>query len=152
MLELRKVNVEDWDFILKIRNEEKYRMYFYEQKKISKEEHYEYLKKMSTNSNFFNWIICYDSKDVGYIRILNEDISIMMDLEFNGKGLGTKALKLVENKARENGIKKLVGKVSPNFCDQTIKTNEAIAEGTPYEIKTEILGEASCKQTIRRRL
>ena len=111
MLELRKVNVEDWDFILKIRNEEKYRMYFYEQKKISKEEHYEYLKKMSTNSNFFNWIICYDSKDVGYIRILNEDISIMMDLEFNGKGLGTKALKLVENKARENGIKKLVGKV-----------------------------------------
>ena len=49
-------------------------------------------------------------------------------------------------------VKKLVGKVSPNFCDQTIKTNEAIAEGTPYEIKTEILGEASCKQTIRRRL
>ena len=49
-------------------------------------------------------------------------------------------------------VKKLVGKVSSNFCDQTIKTNEAIAEGTPYEIKTEILGEASCKQTIRRRL
>ena len=49
-------------------------------------------------------------------------------------------------------VKKLVGKVSPNFCDQTIKTNEAIAEGTPYEIKTEILGEASCKQIIRRRL
>ena len=49
-------------------------------------------------------------------------------------------------------VKKLVGKVSSNFCDQTIKINEAIAEGTPYEIKTEILGEASCKQTIRRRL
>ena len=45
-----------------------------------------------------------------------------------------------------------MGKVSLNFCDQTIKTNEAIAEGTPYEIKTEILGEASCKQIIRRRL
>ena len=49
-------------------------------------------------------------------------------------------------------VKKLVGKVSSNFCDQTIKTNEAIAEGTPYEIKTEILGEASCKQIIRKRL
>lgn len=49
-------------------------------------------------------------------------------------------------------VKKLVGKVSSNFCDQTIKTNEAMGEGTPYEIKTEILGEASCKQTIRRRL
>ena len=49
-------------------------------------------------------------------------------------------------------VKKLVGDVSPNFCDQTIKTNEAIADGTPYEIKTEILGEASCKQIIRKRL
>ena len=49
-------------------------------------------------------------------------------------------------------VKKLVGKVSSNFCNQTIKTNEAIAEGTPYEIKTEILGEASCKQIIRKRL
>ena len=49
-------------------------------------------------------------------------------------------------------VKKLVGKVSPHFCDQTIKTNEAIAEGTPYEITTEILGEASCKQIIRKRL
>jgi len=49
-------------------------------------------------------------------------------------------------------VKKLVGKVSPHFCDQTIKTNEAIAKGTPYEITTEILGEASCKQIIRKRL
>ena len=49
-------------------------------------------------------------------------------------------------------VKKLEGTVSPNFCDQTIKTNEAIAEGTPYEITTEILGEASCKQIIRKRL
>tara|TARA_Y100000994_G_scaffold101945_1_gene83952 strand:+ start:688 stop:828 length:141 start_codon:yes stop_codon:yes gene_type:complete len=45
----------------------------------------------------------------------------------------------------------LVGNVSPNFCDQTIKTNEALAEDTPYEIKTEILGEAACRQTIRKR-
>ena len=48
-------------------------------------------------------------------------------------------------------VRKLVGNVSPNFCDQTIKTNEALAEDTPYEIKTEILGEAACRQTIRKR-
>ena len=48
-------------------------------------------------------------------------------------------------------VRKLVGNVSPNFCDQTIKTNEALAENTPYEIKTEILGEAACRQTIRKR-
>ena len=49
-------------------------------------------------------------------------------------------------------VKKLVGNVSPHFCDQTIKTNEAIADGTPYKITTEILGEGSCKQIIRKRL
>ena len=110
-LSLRKVLKKDWDYILELRNNKKFKKNFYEQHEISKKEHYEYLKKQLNNANFFNWIICYDSIDVGYIRILHEDISIMMDLEFNGKGLGTKALKLVENKARENGIKKLVGKV-----------------------------------------
>ena len=49
-------------------------------------------------------------------------------------------------------VKKIVGEVSPNFCDQTIKTNEAIAEGTPYMITTEILGQGSCKQIIRKRI
>ena len=49
-------------------------------------------------------------------------------------------------------VRKLVGNVSPYFCDQTIKTNEAIAEGTPYKITTEILGEGSCKQIIRKRI
>ncbi len=111
MLKLRKVNEEDWDFILKIRNEEKYRACFYNQEEISQKEHYEYLKKISKNPNFFNWIICDDSKNVGYVRILNEDISIMIDLEFIGKGLGTKALKLTEIEAKKNGIKKLVGRV-----------------------------------------
>ena len=49
-------------------------------------------------------------------------------------------------------VRKLAGNVSPYFCDQTIKTNEAIAEGTPYKITTEILGEGSCKQIIRKRI
>ena len=49
-------------------------------------------------------------------------------------------------------VKKITGFVSPHFCDQTIKTNEALAEGTAFSIDTEILGEASCRQIIRRRL
>ena len=49
-------------------------------------------------------------------------------------------------------VKKLTGLVSPHFCDQTIKTNEALSEGTPYIIETEIIGEAQCRQTIRKRL
>lgn len=39
----------------------------------------------------------------------------------------------------------------PYFCDQTIKVNAAIADGSAYEVNTEITGEGSCRQVIRRR-
>ena len=48
-------------------------------------------------------------------------------------------------------VKTLVGNVSPHFCDQTTVTNAAMAEGSPYAIDTEITGEGSCRQVIRRR-
>ena len=48
-------------------------------------------------------------------------------------------------------VAKIAPSVSPHFCDQTTKTNEAIAEGTPYAISTEITGPGACRQVIRRR-
>lgn len=48
-------------------------------------------------------------------------------------------------------VKQIHPKVSPHFCDQTIKVNEAWAEGSPFTIDTEIVGEGSCRQVIRRR-
>lgn len=48
-------------------------------------------------------------------------------------------------------VKKIAPSVSTHFCDQTVKTNEALAEGTPFSIETTITGEASCRQVIRRR-
>jgi len=48
-------------------------------------------------------------------------------------------------------VKAIAPEVSDHFCDQTIRTNEAMAEGSPFEITTEITGEGSCRQVIRRR-
>lgn len=48
-------------------------------------------------------------------------------------------------------VAQIVPSVSAHFCDQTIKVNEAIAEGTPYRIDTEITGPGACRQIIRRR-
>lgn len=36
------------------------------------------------------------------------------------------------------------------FCRQTVKLNEALAEGTPFEITTEVQGDGKCVQTVRR--
>ena len=41
--------------------------------------------------------------------------------------------------------------VDPAFCRQTIVINEALAEGSPFEITTEVLGGGQCVQTIRRK-
>ena len=41
--------------------------------------------------------------------------------------------------------------IDPAFCRQTIAVNEALAEGSPFEITTDVLGEGRCVQTIRRR-
>ena len=48
-------------------------------------------------------------------------------------------------------VAKIAPSVSPYFCDQTTKTNEAIADGTPFAITTEITGPGACRQVIRRR-
>ena len=48
-------------------------------------------------------------------------------------------------------VAKLVGAPAPQFCDQTVQTNEALAEGSPFSLTTEITGPGSCRQVLRRR-
>ena len=106
-INLRKVTQKDWDFILNLRNQF-YVNSFYEQKKpLQKEEHYEYMKKQNSNPNFHQWIATDGNEDFGYIRILDQDINIMVEKKFQAKGIGTIILNLVEKKALSLGIKKL---------------------------------------------
>jgi predicted ArsR family transcriptional regulator len=41
--------------------------------------------------------------------------------------------------------------IDPAFCLQTVVVNEALAEESPFEIITEVLGKGRCVQTIRRK-
>ena len=110
-IKLIDVNEEHWNFILSLRNAF-FEHSFYEQKHaISKDEHYEYTKKQTTNPNFHQWIAASDSLPIGYIRILDHDINIMVDKKFQNKGVGTTMLKLVEEKAKKLGLKKLEARV-----------------------------------------
>ena len=106
-IELREVEKKDWNFVLKLRNEF-YEYSFYEQNEpILKDDHYKYMNKQETNPNFHQWIAFDGKNDVGYIRILDQDINIMVEKEFQSKGIGTIMLNLVEKKAFSLGIKKL---------------------------------------------
>jgi predicted ArsR family transcriptional regulator len=41
--------------------------------------------------------------------------------------------------------------VDPDFCRQTLVVNETLAEGTPFTITTEVIGDGRCVQTLSRR-
>ena len=127
---LRKTLKKDWNFILSLRNNEKFRENFYHQEKISKTEHYEYLLTQKSNPHFFNWIICYGKNDVGYIRILDNDVSIMIDEKFHNMDIGSKSLKILEIEAKSLGITKLVGRVMYEN-----KSSKKIFQKNNYKLK-----------------
>lgn len=123
------VKREDWDIILELRNEF-FHMFYRQTKPIEKEEHYEYLDKNEKNHNFYHWMIKVNRKVVGYSRILNEDVGIMIKKEYQSKGIATKALELLENEAKKEKIKKLIALVK-------IENEESkkIFEKNNYEMK-----------------
>lgn len=122
-IELRKVAKKDWDSILNLRNQF-YENFFYEQKEpILKDDHYKYMNKQESNPNFHQWIAFYGKDDVGYIRILDQDINIMVEKKFQSRGIGTIMLNLVEKKALSLGIKKLKAIVIAGNESEIIKKN-----------------------------
>ena len=114
-LKLNNVEKEHWEYIMYLRNEF-YEQYFEKQnERLIKSNHYDYMKKQTENPNFHQWIVVTDDNSlIGYVRILEFDINIMVERKFQNKGFGTIILELVEEKARDLGLKKLEAKVLPN--------------------------------------
>ena len=130
MIEFRQVLKSDWDFILNLRNDF-YENFEKQNSTISKSEHFEYMSKQSKNPDFKQWIVINDQTriDIGYIRIFNSDISIIVKREYHGKGFGTQILKKLEE--QPNLPKKLIGRILPKI-KQSIKAFEKAG----YTLKT----------------
>jgi len=109
-IELRNADRKDWDLTLDLRNEF-YSNFYKQERPITKKEHYQYLEKQESNSKFHQWMIEYQNETVGYVRILENDIGIIVKKEFQNKGIASEALKLAEEKARNLGISKLTALV-----------------------------------------
>lgn len=110
-IHLRSCTKDDWDIILDLRNQFYMGSFILQDRKLTKEEHYEYMEKQLTNPNFHQWMAIMDNKVVGYIRILDLEINILVVKEYQSKGIGTKMLQLLENEAKKLNIKKLRGSV-----------------------------------------
>ena len=106
-IKLREVIEKDWDYVLGLRNQFYVNSFYVQTKPISKDEHYEYMNKQKSNPNFHQWIATDGKGDIGYIRILDQDINIMVEKIFQTKGIGTIMLKLVEENNSIESSKKI---------------------------------------------
>jgi len=105
-MDFRKVKRDDWEFILELRNS-LFKNFHKQNSPIKLKEHEKYMKTQVKNKKFWQWIITERDRDIGYIRILEEDVSILLKEEFQGKGFGTKALRKL---GKQSSIpRKLIG-------------------------------------------
>jgi len=113
-IKLKEVCKEDWDYILQLRNSFFKDDFLEQQKVLTKKEHYEYMEKQKSNTNFYQWVSFDGEKNVGYIRLLEDDVSIIVDQKFQNKGIGTIMLALMEKEAKKIGLKKIKALVRKN--------------------------------------
>ena len=125
-INLKKCTKDNWDFILSLRNDFYKNSLYIQVKPLTKTEHYEYMKKQSKNTNFHQWITIMDEKIVGYIRILDNAVNIMVSKEYHGKGIGSMMLKLLEIEAKKLGITKIISliRVDNNASKKIFENND----------------------------
>jgi len=126
---LRPAEKKDWDLILDLRNSS-YKFFYKQNKPIPHDEHYKYMENQIKNNNFHQWIILYDNDNAGYVRILDSDVSIMIDKKYQNKGIASVALSLLEKEAKTLGIKKLAAFVVPEN-----QSSEKIFQKNNYTLK-----------------
>jgi|SaaInlStandDraft_2_1057019.scaffolds.fasta_scaffold221132_1 RimJ/RimL family protein N-acetyltransferase len=122
---IKPVSQKDWDFIYHLRTNKNFENNFYTKSSFSRDDHYSYLSKQEQSSNFFHWMIISEEENVGYVRILDHDVSIMIDEKYQSKGIGQRALELVEIEAKNVGLNKLVGRMMINneSCKKIFEKN-----------------------------
>ena len=113
-VELRSVEKKDWKFILHLRNQEKVRLASHDTSIIDDETHLKHMLEMTADKKKFHWIITYNKKDVGYIKIGDLEFGSMLLNDYRGKGIGKLAYALVFKEAKKLGLTKLTAQVKIN--------------------------------------
>ena len=113
-VELRPIEKKDWEFILHLRNQEEVRLASHDTSIIDDETHHKYMQKMTANEKIFHWIITYNKKDVGYIRLGNLEFGSMLLNDYRGRGIGKLAYALVFKEAKKLGLTKITAQVKIN--------------------------------------
>ncbi|MGA9217647.1 MAG: GNAT family N-acetyltransferase, partial [Nitrososphaeraceae archaeon] len=110
----RPVTQKDWMSILEIRNEPQVRLACHDTSLIIYETHSEYMKKLDSNPDAHQWVICFGDEVIGHVKIIAGELGYMLKKGFRGKGIGVKFHELVFLQAKNLGIKKLKDTIKVN--------------------------------------
>ncbi|HEX7179572.1 MAG TPA: GNAT family N-acetyltransferase [Nitrososphaeraceae archaeon] len=113
-ISLRPVSQKDWMSILEIRNEPQVRLACHDTSLIIYETHSEYMKKLDSNPDAHQWVICFGDEVIGHVKIIAGELGYMLKKGFRGKGIGVKFHELVFLQAKNLGIKKLKDTIKVN--------------------------------------
>ena len=78
------------------------------------ETHSEYMKKLDSNPDAHQWVICFGDEVIGHVKIIAGELGYMLKKGFRGKGIGVKFHELVFLQAKNLGIKKLKDTIKVN--------------------------------------
>jgi len=139
-ISLRPVTQKDWMSILEIRNEPQVRLACHDTSLIIYETHSEYMKKLDSNPDAHQWVICFGDEVIGHVKIIAGELGYMLKKGFRGKGIGVKFHELVFLQAKKLGIKKLRDTIKVNnnaSLKLALKTGFVskgliYKDGTPY--------------------
>lgn len=76
---------EYWEFIRCLRNDERVKQGFIQQKHISEDSHLKYMEKYG----IFYHICLYNEQPAGYCGVIDDDIRVAVHPDFQGKGIGS---------------------------------------------------------------
>ena len=76
---------EYWEFIRCLRNDERVKQGFIQQKHISEDSHLKYMEKYV----IFYHICLYNEQPAGYCGVIDDDIRVAVHPDFQGKGIGS---------------------------------------------------------------
>jgi len=118
-VDIRPVEERDIKKIFKWRNEPNVRKHMFASRRITWREHVKFWESLLTNKTRFAFIIKACGEDCGVARLDRKadnsaEVDIFLSTPYQGKGIGSKALKKLGKKAKELSIKKLIAKVKPD--------------------------------------
>jgi RimJ/RimL family protein N-acetyltransferase len=113
----RIVTPNDWLFILDLRNEDDVRNASFNVDYINKDNHIAYMKRLESMKNVYHRIISCEDKDVGYIKVIDNEVSYMIAKEFRRKGIMKLSFEILFNDLKKLGYTKISASIkAENFA------------------------------------